>query len=264
MTTPRLVTVDKWYHLVFITTAVDHVREIYINGVRAIRAAGPSGRYLGTGVTVIGAMSYSLDQRLRGIIDELMIFDRELSARDVATLYGDFSPAPSDLSTCAALYSNNYPSAFYAGVEGKARAFCMDGLMLTPPPYRQPLIMSGPPVFYYGMNGAVVDDYGVNNPVLVGGSPQFPTGVNGRALQSTPVGYELRFLTRAMMTGSWSFSLWVNFGTRIDAGVDQTLLCEGVAATRQGLHLVERGAHMYFVSWMICFRHNGVGGATSV
>jgi prepilin-type N-terminal cleavage/methylation domain-containing protein len=46
-------------------------------------------------------------------------------------------------------------------------------------------------------------------------------------------------------SGSWTVSTWVNFNT-VNRAMDNALIGHGSAATNNGLHLVERGARVYF------------------
>ncbi len=74
----------EWAHLCFWLDLDENSRRIYLNGKQLVEDAGKSGiEYLGNaGNTMIGSWSTS-GQKFNGIIDEVQVWDRALTEREI-------------------------------------------------------------------------------------------------------------------------------------------------------------------------------------
>jgi len=80
-----LIQDNNWYHITFCYDFENQERSIYIDGVLAVQASATP--YLGnSGDTIIGAWGTS--QWFQGIIDEVQIYHRAMSAKEAAWLAG--------------------------------------------------------------------------------------------------------------------------------------------------------------------------------
>ncbi len=82
-TQTRQWTAERWYHLAF--TWDGEMFRVYVNGIleRAVRHVGHSNTYRGL---VLGLRSRDFKHNFRGDLDEVVIYDRALSAAEVDTL----------------------------------------------------------------------------------------------------------------------------------------------------------------------------------
>ena len=86
-----------WYHLTATYDGSNSASgiKLYVDGSVVTLSDASVGSYLGMatgGSLLIGKWSYN-DSALDGIVDEVAIFDSELSASDVAAIYNSGSPA---------------------------------------------------------------------------------------------------------------------------------------------------------------------------
>ncbi|MFH1787226.1 MAG: LamG domain-containing protein [archaeon] len=79
-----MVDSDQWYHIV-LTVSSATIDKIYVNGedenLEVIRS------YSGTGVSSIGRGHNNLNYNWNGLIDDVIVFDRVLSEKEVEALY---------------------------------------------------------------------------------------------------------------------------------------------------------------------------------
>jgi len=87
---------DEWMHIAYWLDVAGKSRRIYVNGTQAAQDAGLAGiEYLGKkGDTMIGSWSTS-GQKFNGVIDEVQIWDRALSAAEIKESMGDLKKGAS-------------------------------------------------------------------------------------------------------------------------------------------------------------------------
>jgi hypothetical protein len=86
------VKANEWTHICFWLDIKAKSRRIYINGVKVAEDAGKAGiEYLGTaGDTMIGSWG-STGQKFNGLIDEVQVWDRALSEKDIKASMEDIT-----------------------------------------------------------------------------------------------------------------------------------------------------------------------------
>ena len=120
----------NWHHLVVQITATE--KEIYLDGVKQTITNSNSGTgtntswisypsYSGTVQGVIGILRLSSPQYSDGSIDQVRIFDKSISAEDVATLYAETSSTASNTNPFnegagLALYTLDYDGSDAGGL----------------------------------------------------------------------------------------------------------------------------------------------------
>ena len=94
---PAAVTADEWSHICFWCDEESNTRKIYINGEQAAEDAGKS-LYKGTaGDTMIGSWG-GTGQKFNGIIDEVQVWDKALSEKEIKESMGDITITAVDTS----------------------------------------------------------------------------------------------------------------------------------------------------------------------
>jgi hypothetical protein len=96
---PAAAKKEEWMHICFWLDIEAKSRRIYINGEQVVEDAGKAGiEYLGTaGDTMIGSWG-ATGQKFNGIIDEVQIWDRALSERDIKDSMKDITITAVDTS----------------------------------------------------------------------------------------------------------------------------------------------------------------------
>ncbi|MEK7395992.1 MAG: LamG domain-containing protein [Candidatus Poribacteria bacterium] len=87
---------DEWMHIAYYLDVPGKARRIYVNGAQAAQDAGLVGiEYLGKkGDTMIGSWG-TTGQKFNGVIDEVQIWDRALSAAEIKDSMGDLKKSAS-------------------------------------------------------------------------------------------------------------------------------------------------------------------------
>ena len=243
---------NTWYHIVYVNDAL-HGRQLYVNGALLVDAGPPAQRYRGVGDLYLGTVSYSTGARMRGAMDEVMIFDRALSRDQVYHLLNNVhhQPPPAALS-CDALGSSRFPAAKYFQLteETPSTVFCGGGSRIAPPGYMLPAVARKAPLFYLGMEGEVRDTIGKVAVNKARGDVTFVPGASGMAVRfpdarSTGPYYDIG-LPSSLFTENWTFALFARLGRLGNSG-DNVLLCEGTGQPSEALHLTVRDDDLYFV-----------------
>lgn len=96
---PAAVKKEEWVHLCFWLDIKAKSRRIYINGEQVVEDAGKAGiEYLGTaGDTMIGSWG-ATGQKFNGIIDEVQVWDRALSEKEIKESMKDITITAVDAS----------------------------------------------------------------------------------------------------------------------------------------------------------------------
>ena len=242
-----------WYHCVFVAQP-DHARQVYINGAQ-LHASSGTGRYYGVGDLHLGAFSFSNnDRRLKGVLDEFLVFNRGFSHEQVAALSNsEATPLPPPAVTgCSSVDSGNFPAAVYRGLApfGSRTAYCSGGDEAVVKAYQLPGLGYTPQLFL-SMDNRVVDVFDRTTLALLKNTPRFTDGVNGKALIFPNVGssglvYNLGLpFTFFRDQYAWTVAMFVRFG-RV-GNEENVLLCEGRPDSQRNLHLLERGGRLFFV-----------------
>jgi hypothetical protein len=96
---PAAVKADEWVHICYWLDIKAKSRRIYVNGEQVAEDAGKAGiEYLGTaGDTMIGSWG-ATGQKYNGVIDEVQVWDRALSEREIKESMGDITITAVDTS----------------------------------------------------------------------------------------------------------------------------------------------------------------------
>jgi len=90
------VKADEWAHICFWCDADSNTRKIYINGEEKVKDSGKS-LYKGTaGDTMVGSWG-GTGQKFNGIIDEVQVWDRALSEKEIRESMEDIKMYPVDV-----------------------------------------------------------------------------------------------------------------------------------------------------------------------
>jgi hypothetical protein len=89
---PAAVKAGEWIHICFWLDVEGKSRKIYLNGKEVVRDAGKAGiEYKGAaGNTMIGSWSTS-GQKFNGVIDEVQVWDRALTEKEILQSMGDIT-----------------------------------------------------------------------------------------------------------------------------------------------------------------------------
>lgn len=92
---PGALKAEEWAHICFWLDVDNKARRIYVNGEQVAEDAGKAGiAYLGTaGDTMVGSWG-ATGQKFNGIIDEVQVWDRALSDKEIAESMGDLTAEP--------------------------------------------------------------------------------------------------------------------------------------------------------------------------
>tara|TARA_B100001964_G_scaffold233398_1_gene290594 strand:+ start:315 stop:1073 length:759 start_codon:yes stop_codon:yes gene_type:complete len=92
---PTAVKAGKWAHICFWLDVKKKKRRVYIDGKQLVEDAGKAGiNYLGKkGDTMIGSWG-ATGQKFNGLIDEVQIWDRALSEKDIKASMDELAAAP--------------------------------------------------------------------------------------------------------------------------------------------------------------------------
>ncbi len=109
----------QWYHLV-ITFSAGNPFKIYVDGVLSSYTSGNTSVYSLNHDNILGAANPSGGAGLNGKIDQVRIFDKAISAEDVATLYAETESTASNTNPLSegagvALYSLDYDASEASG-----------------------------------------------------------------------------------------------------------------------------------------------------
>jgi len=96
---PAAVEAEEWVHITFWLDVDGKSRKVYINGEEVVQDAGKAGiAYLGTaGDTMIGSWG-ATGQKFNGIIDEVQVWNRALTEKEIADSMGDLTALSVDAS----------------------------------------------------------------------------------------------------------------------------------------------------------------------
>jgi len=96
---PAAVKANEWAHICFWLDIKAKSRKVYINGEEKVEDAGKAGiEYLGTaGDTMIGSWG-GTGQKYNGLIDEVQVWDRALSEKEIKDSMGDITISAVDPS----------------------------------------------------------------------------------------------------------------------------------------------------------------------
>jgi hypothetical protein len=96
---PAAVKANEWVHICFWLDIKAKSRRIYINGEQVAEDAGKAGiEYLGTaGDTMIGSWG-ATGQKFNGLIDEVQVWDKALTEREIKESMGDLTATAVDVS----------------------------------------------------------------------------------------------------------------------------------------------------------------------
>ncbi|UCD07723.1 MAG: hypothetical protein JSW41_02000, partial [Candidatus Aenigmatarchaeota archaeon] len=136
-TSSSALTTDTWYHIVAVVRGADDM-DIYINGT------DDGGSYSGNGNTfVYGTGDVRIGSRndgyeFNGTIDDVMIFNRSLSAEEVAGLYANKSSEYLEVNYTSLVYGNHTFKAYSQDIAGnmnetEERTVNITTLDTTPP-----------------------------------------------------------------------------------------------------------------------------------
>jgi hypothetical protein len=96
---PAAVKAGEWVHICFWLDIKAKSRRIYLDGEQVVEDAGKAGiEYLGTaGDTMIGSWG-ATGQKYNGVIDEVQVWDRALSEKEIKDSMKDITITPVDIS----------------------------------------------------------------------------------------------------------------------------------------------------------------------
>jgi len=96
---PAAVEKEKWVHICFWLDIKAKKRRIYIDGEQVVEDAGKAGiEYLGkAGDTMIGSWG-GTGQKYNGLIDEVQVWDKALSEKEIKESMGDLTATAVDTS----------------------------------------------------------------------------------------------------------------------------------------------------------------------
>lgn len=96
---PAAVKAEEWVHICFWLDIKAKSRRIYLDGEQVVEDAGKAGiEYLGNaGDTMIGSWG-GTGQKFNGIIDEVQVWDRALSEKEIKDSMGDLTAEAVDTS----------------------------------------------------------------------------------------------------------------------------------------------------------------------
>lgn len=98
---------DTWTHLAFYLDVAGKARRIYVNGKQVAQDAGLSGiAYLGKkGDTMVGSWG-ATGQKFNGVIDEVQVWDKALSANEIAESMGNLTTSVNSVGAITTTWGN--------------------------------------------------------------------------------------------------------------------------------------------------------------